>query len=262
MKLFVCDPVERQFRALAQQGQEAPSRCVQRIEVCDSGPATRRAVEVAVARDGAGASLLLVHAQGVGRACTATEAWLGALPGYDLAVLYSEAWDDSSPAVVEIAPQRWRVGTTALLAAVRPFLDLIETVDSFEGLTADMLLSGSWEPLLRESVLDLLGFLLPCAVAVEWHPSDERLARCDDAIQSLVYALRSAVDSGRHSGWAATGGVLEGLATAGSVDDQVDALTEVVEQCLPGSSRTLEQRQQSLLDLRDALLRLVAVGLR
>ena len=257
MRLFLCDPVERQFRALALQGQEAPSRRVQRIEVRDSGPATRRAVEAAIASDGDGASVLLVHAQGVGRACPATESWFGELPGYDLAVLYSEAWDDSSPPAVEIAPQRWRVGTTALLAHVRPFLDMLETVDGFEGLTADMLLSGSWEPVLRERVLDLLGLLLPAAVAQEWDPGIDRLGRCFDAVEDLVHALRSAVDAGRHPGWGVAGGVLEELATMGSADDQAEALTCAVGQCLPGGSRTLEQRQQSLLDLRDALLRLI-----
>ena len=252
MRLFVCDPVERQARILLGVGMGC-----ERIAVAEDVAVTRRALEKVLEGGDGQATVAFVHAQGVGRACSATEDWFRALPGGGLGIVYSEAWDDTVPAVVELAPLRWRVGTTQLLANVRPFVQFLASVGDLGGLTADTLLAGSWEPVLRERVLVLLGLLLPGTVSEEWEPSSERLEECLGAVQDLVWAVRAAVDSGRHPGWIAAGPVLQPLASEGSADDQVEALAEVVQQCLPEEGSTRHHRCQGFLDLRSALLPLL-----
>ena len=162
MKLFLCDSLETTLAELRAQADETLGELVRgevhQIEARGGSEATRRALREL----GEGAEcprpphVLLVHARAVGGAAAETEAWFAALAGYDLGILYSEAWDGDPPAVATLVPGRWKVGTRLLRGRIRSLLEAFRVATPGTTIEPVHLERGAWESILAEPVMELL----------------------------------------------------------------------------------------------------------
>lgn len=261
MMVTLCEPVDALLKDLWAQASEVVGPHLTQVPATGESSHVRRSLEalgVADAPSGVGPHLLFVHARGVGGATPETETWLSHLAGFDLAVLYSEAWERPEGQVEVIGPGRWKAGTRVVRTNLRSFLDQARASRGPQELAPSELARGSWETLLQEPVLELLGLLLPATVAQDWRPSGEHERRCYEAGERLVTLVRAAGASGAPHGWSQAGGVLSHLRAHASARSQADALAVIIEESL-GTGRTLpvKQRRAAFEALRCDLLRLL-----
>lgn len=262
MKVYLSDPVGHQRSRIAVGVHVVPGSPV----LCElaAGPdagASRAAVEAAGrGSDGPALRIVLAHAQGVGRACPETEAWFARLEGFDLGILYSEAWLDQEPPVVELAEARWRAGTDLVLRNLGPLLAFLHGRSPADALSPELLVSPSWAPLVREHGLELLGHLLPVALMDGALP-DGRVDACRGALDRVIAEVARARGAGRAASaggeappapWLAARGALRELAEVDDPDDARSVGHALLDDLLAAPRDT---RSRVFAEWRDDLLR-------
>lgn len=266
MKLFLCDSLEATLADFRAQADETLGELVRgevyQVEARGGSEATRRALR----EQGESAAwrkpphVLLVHARSVGGAAGETEAWFAALAGYDLGILYSEAWDGDAPAVSTLVPGRWKVGTRLLRGRFRSLLEAFRRVPPGTTVEPVHLEHGAWESILAEPIMELLGLLVPAGLLEGWHATAEREQRVGEVTERLVGLVREAGASGTHGGWSRCRGELGRVGTHASARSQADALAVIAEECLGvGGPLGLEGRRERYRAFREDLLRLVTL---
>ena len=263
MKVYVCDPVGHQRdRMVAGVKSVLGDDATRELPPALDARVSRGVVEAAGSETGAPAPrILLAHAQGVGRATPETEAWFATLEGFDLAILYSEAWLDLSPPVVELAKARWKTGTDLVLRNISPFLSFVRGRALADGISPGLLVTPSWAPLVREHVLGFLAFLLPAALT-DIALTPQRLDACRSTLDRTVAEVERAREAGlppspgraaTASPWLFARGGLREMAEVGDPDDARSLAHGLLEDLL---AAPLGTRSRAFVEWRDDLLRI------